>query len=252
MLNPRDLLAKGGISSQTTYEGVVVDNNDPEHLSRVRCQIQGIFDGLETEHLPWAIPNQQHTSGMTSSSGSFSVPKVGSRVGIMFESGSVYHPKYTAINPTKKFILEEALHNYPDRVVDLKDNGFLLIVDTRTNEMFLRNTGDCHIFVVGNANIQVNGTLNHRVKGDYNLHVDGDMSTKVAGNVKETVGGNLHVGAGGSAIVKSGGNMDLGASDLNLRAGHIGLNDAGACPDPEQAKDVQMPAWPGIRAPLPE
>ena len=38
------------------YRGVVVDNADSSKYGRVKVNVFGVFDGIATEHIPWAKP----------------------------------------------------------------------------------------------------------------------------------------------------------------------------------------------------
>lgn len=58
MLNVTSDMKQGqGLNKDRTYVGVVVDNNDPERLCRVKVQIAQVFDGISTDLLPWALPS---------------------------------------------------------------------------------------------------------------------------------------------------------------------------------------------------
>lgn len=252
MLSTRDMMNAPGLDPKRKYEGTVVDNNDPDHLARVRVSIKGVTDGIPNDKLPWVIPDFTAAAGSTANSGQFRVPKKGSSIGVKFQNGNPHYPSYSGLNITKKTMLPEALHNYPDRIVDLHPNGYILIVDTKSNEVFVRNPGDCHIFIQGKANITVVGDMNHKVSGNYNLEVGANLAMKIGGNVVMSAGGSLGLKGGSSATLTSGGPTEVGGGDLNLRGAHVGLNDPGAMPEVTDPPAIAAAAWPAVRGSTPK
>jgi hypothetical protein len=56
LVNITKHLKSQGLSPLTSYEGVVIDNNDPEKLCRLRIRVKRLLDGIPDNCLPWAIP----------------------------------------------------------------------------------------------------------------------------------------------------------------------------------------------------
>lgn len=85
---------------KTTYNGnyrsVVVDNDDPLKLGRIKVRVYGVMQSsnIPTASLPWAVPMMPISSGAASQSGSFYVPIVGSEVYVFFEEGNYMSPVY--------------------------------------------------------------------------------------------------------------------------------------------------------------
>lgn len=71
------------------YEGVVVDNADPELRGRVTVRIPGL---VEPES-GWADPVGSAGGGITAQ-GFFFPPKVGANIVVWFKHGDVDHPRY--------------------------------------------------------------------------------------------------------------------------------------------------------------
>lgn len=219
------------------YEAEVVDNNDPRKLGRVRARIAGIFDGIPDDHLPWAIPQFNHVDGAynpggdaVDRSGSFFVPKVKHKVGLRFPTSDPHRCVWGAYTVDDQVSLPEAAKNYPDRAVLKFSNGTYLIVDTKTNEIFINNPGDvditilgdCNQYIVGNQQLVVSdskglipsyllnapdtvldrlspkparqipftGLLGPRPAGNQHTHVTGDQTLLVGGNRKTIINGN--------------------------------------------------------------
>lgn len=77
-----------------SWLGEVIKIDDPQKIGRIKVRVFGKFDDLIDEHIPWAYPSTNSTSGSNSGGGFFSVPKLGSIVSITFDNGNIYHPEY--------------------------------------------------------------------------------------------------------------------------------------------------------------
>ena len=75
--------------------GVVVNNDDPKKIGRVRVRIYSIHgddkSGMKDDDLPWAFPCFFNTGY---NSGTFIVPEVGATVFLLFENGESSKPIY--------------------------------------------------------------------------------------------------------------------------------------------------------------
>lgn len=72
-----------GYRFEGIWRGVVVDNNDPLRLARVKVRVYPIMDAISDEDLPWAeacFP------------GIIMVPQVGNWVWVTFQEGDVHRP----------------------------------------------------------------------------------------------------------------------------------------------------------------
>lgn len=274
MLNPAQDLAQGqGLDKTKKYKGTVVNNNDPRQLARIQVRVDTIFDGISDEHLPWAIPAFEHCDGATANSGFVGIPKNGSRVSIKFQGGSPLHPEWSGYTVDETNLLHEAKHNYPDRVVALYDNTCLLIIDTKSKEIFLRNPGDYHFFIEGNVFIQVKGNVTERIKGNYTKIVDGNTTVltkgwekrQTLGHYTNSIGGYRRISTKGDKVETVGGrgtyhvdgNDGYFVKGNSVRTGaRIDDNPgSGPSPKPDEPSDIATPAfpvWPGVRGNLPE
>ena len=81
-----------------TYLGKVEDINDPLYEGRCRVRVFSLFDDIDTEDLPWAVPTGKPMFfGQDAKAGSISIPKVGAIVRVKFADGDVYSPEYSQI-----------------------------------------------------------------------------------------------------------------------------------------------------------
>ena len=76
------------------YVGRVVDIEDPLNLGRIRVEVFGFFDGLDSALIPWATNGNSTSGGSNTGSGTFSIPKIGSLVNVQFDNGNIYNPTY--------------------------------------------------------------------------------------------------------------------------------------------------------------
>lgn len=72
----------------STYIGVIEDNNDPKRLGRVKARVINIFEDIPTEDIPWASPFKDLNGN------EYNVPDIGKIVTIIFDQGNPYRPEY--------------------------------------------------------------------------------------------------------------------------------------------------------------
>jgi len=101
--------------------GVIVDNNDPTFSGRARIRVFGIFNELETEHIPWATPINSTIFG-GGGAGSISIPKIGQFVRIQFNNGDIYAPEYTSIQNIDSELINKIKEDYIGTHVILYDS----------------------------------------------------------------------------------------------------------------------------------
>lgn len=239
-INATKYLSRQGLDSNMMYRATVVKNDDPRFLGRIKARIEGVFDGIPDNDLPWAIPLYSHCDGSKaggwnsntaeSGSGTFHVPKVNHVISIRFPNADPHKPIWLPYTLDEKGILGETKVNYPDRAVFRFSNGTYMIIDTRTNEVFLNNPGDVNLTVLGDVNeyvignkqqiihsdkgqipgyltgmpgsilgalsprptkkIPFKGLLGDSGKGNLHTHVKGNLTTLVEGNRMTVIKGN--------------------------------------------------------------
>jgi len=148
------------------YRSKVLDNNDPEKLGRIRCEIYPILigkataqnltdvEGIDTEQLPWAVPAMSLSSGAGDGCGSFAVPDVGAFVFVFFEEGDINQPVYFAEAQTKTHGLPASrITSYPNRKVIETSSGIKIIIDNATGQVIITGSGDV---VIQGANVRLN------------------------------------------------------------------------------------------------
>lgn len=92
----------------STYLGKVEDIDDPLYEGRCRIRVFSIFDDLEIEDLPWAVPATKSLFfGQDARAGSISIPKIGAIVKVRFANGDIYAPEYVQIQEIGEDIKDE-------------------------------------------------------------------------------------------------------------------------------------------------
>lgn len=255
ILNGTKLLRKQGLDAVTVYDATVINNNDPRKLGRVRARIDVLWDAIPDDALPWAIPTHFPADGDSPKSGTVMIPKVGSKIGLRFpRDGDPHHPMYCGRQITDDTVLPESKVNYPDRAVFKFANGTSMIVDTRTNELFVTNGGPLYLTMLGGIHLTTVGNMNMSVinsKGDIPGHIannpglmdnivpqasmiphagpmngnQGNMHHEVKGNLSMKVGGNRITEITGTDTLRVGQSADYNCgSKWVMKAGKISLN----------------------------
>lgn len=124
------------------FPGEVVDINDPQKKGRVKVKVSSVYDKLETEDIPWAMPLK------TPNGKSFTRPELGQVVDVRFEKGDHYRPIYSYaehynINLQKKLDeLSEAEYDkfsaiHFDDIVQIYKDDSKLLLDYAFNQLIL-------------------------------------------------------------------------------------------------------------------
>jgi len=104
------------------YCGVVEDISDTKRKGRIKVRVQGIFDDIPLEDIPWASPYQ------TLSGKAHGTPAVGKLVNIVFLTNNLYDPYYI-YSENYNINLQNKLEEYPQ---DAYERFISLIFDHKT------------------------------------------------------------------------------------------------------------------------
>jgi hypothetical protein len=160
-------IKKSKIDSYTGfYRGKVLENSDSSQLGRLKVEVYGVLDGLESQDLPWAVPAMPVLTGAGSGCGHFSVPAVGSYVWCFFEGADLYQPVYFAEAPDGVHGLPaERTTNYPNRRVLKTSSGITIILDDTSELVRVDHPSGSFISIDSNGDIIIEGSGNTTIKG---------------------------------------------------------------------------------------
>jgi hypothetical protein len=100
----------------TTWVGEVVNVKDSNFDNRIKVRVNGKFDLFADDDIPWSISDIQQSAGSSSGAGNYDVPKKGSKVGIKFDNGNIYQPRY--------FKLQHVSQELKDDVISVSDTPY--------------------------------------------------------------------------------------------------------------------------------
>ena len=76
------------VEANKTYVGVVEDNQDPEKMGRVKVRVMDVFDEIDVEDIPWAMPWKDLNGNQ------FNTPEKGKVVMVVFDQGNPDSPEF--------------------------------------------------------------------------------------------------------------------------------------------------------------
>lgn len=200
-----------------THRAVVTDNNDPEHLGRVRVQFHWQQKQNKNLKSPWLRITQPHSGG---NKGFYFIPEVGEEVMIAFEGGnaerpyvvgSLYHgeasPDENHYNEDNNIKAIRTRNGHTIEIHDDGDGGYIRIYDNQKDNYILTfSTDEKLIKLESTGNIELYAT------NDIIMHADNDMKIEVGNNRTLDVVGDerISIGKNQSVTVNEDKNEDVG------------------------------------------
>jgi hypothetical protein len=205
--------------------GVVVDNEDPLGINRIKVTVPNMFSG-DPQDLPWIGPLPHSPFGIGSGYGVYGSPAIGSEVAIKLQNNDAHYgilegSLLTVKNANPKFKSPKRWgFKDPDGnelFVDMENHAWEFTTHTGT---FIKHDAE------GNLNIHVTQDEVRHVTRDQTTTVDrnvkltvgGNMVVEVTGDMQATVSGNAAVNVSGSTDLTSGGDTSVTASNANVDA----------------------------------
>lgn len=175
--------------------GVVIDNNDPLKIGRVKATVEGMYT---KESAQWIRRMSNNFLGAGKGCEFFAVPEVGSKIWLEFPFGDDSFPYYTDENPFGKFAKTGAFkENYPYEWGWAVGENFLFKMDTDKGTFLLKN-GKSYVSgnidgqtVVYGEDVVVQGTKSVLVQSNDTVTVRGDNINVRGGKVN--IGGSTTV-----------------------------------------------------------
>lgn len=190
-------------------EGVVVDNNDPEGIDRVKATIPGIYSTAEDS--PWIGPVKKSPFGSGSGWGTFGPPAVGSTLIVELQDGDPHYPVYHGVLLKSSHKTSDQKSKFHKDAWGFEDPDHnRLVVDLAAHTTSFTSSSGVKFEISASGDLTVT-TPEHTV-----VNVGGNLSAQVTGNASLTVGGNASATVSGSTSLTSGGEVSIKGSKINL------------------------------------
>ena len=173
MINVKELLMERGIESlgrfYSIYRGMVMDNDDPNHMNSLQVAIPEIQGGI----IVWALPFGQH--GGLKTGFKYLAPEIGDTVYVMFEYGNPSKPLWTYHGFGLEQIPEEL--DGPNKMGIITPNGNMVILD--------ETSGELNIFTEGNITIKSNTVIKFQNGSNDGLININELTNKLNQTISE-------------------------------------------------------------------
>ena len=187
LINLSEIIDKSSILSKP-YRGIVMDNNDPLKLGRVKIRIEGLIDGA-TEYLPWCYPFNTSFIGGNSSSGVFAVPEVNSIMVVEFPYDDIYSPFYVGYWESSNTHTTAMDGDYPNSY-GLKDSvGNKIIINKTSQTLEVTHSSGTVIKITQNGDIELTATGTIKLNGE-----TGRVLTTASDPIVDNITGAPHQG----------------------------------------------------------
>lgn len=179
------------------YDGVVIDNADPQLVGRVRVMIPGLIE----PYSGWALPVGAPGSG-SDAYGLWCIPKIGSNVAVLFKEGDIDRPRYLAgpwgapnDSPASPTFVRDLSPSEAVQMVGLQTKAWEIILDDRaaSERLVLRNRAfpDNTITIDGLAQaVEISGTVAVQIKSTGIVNIDA-LQVTINGRIVLPTGGPI-------------------------------------------------------------
>lgn len=166
------------------HKGLVVDNNDPRKLGRVKCIIENYFETDNYVKLPWIHPR---LSSSSPSSTSLTPPEIGTELWVEFPFKNPYHGIYKGYwyDENNGIANENNLSNilfgedYPNTYGFQDSTGNYLKVNKLKETFDIEHSSGDHLHVDKNGNTLITGVKNIVINNAENIEIINKKNLKV-------------------------------------------------------------------------
>ena len=194
------------------YRGFVVDNDDPEHLGRVRVTVPSVLGETVSG---WALPCLPF--GGLGDQGMFMVPEIDSAVWVEFEEGNLDRPIWVGVYWRSGDVPSEAAVSPPTtRVIKTPSGHVLAFDDAQGGEQIrLQHPSDAEVVVDENGSIALTDASGAR------LNLDASSNTVI---VEDSNGNRLTMDASGTVVTDVNGNsVEMAAAGITVKGQTISI-----------------------------
>ena len=182
------------------FRGVVVDNDDPLRLGRVKVIIEGLIEG-SVENLPWISQRSAALLGGQPTKGTFFAPSVDSELEIHFPFNDIYAGFYVGFWQTPETHNPAFDDGYPDKY-EFIDGGFAVSYDGNKKEFIIQHPEGAIITIKPDGSIEATTDGKVKIAGKSGTEIgDGSSVTKINGSKVLLADGGPPVARHGDLVV---------------------------------------------------
>ena len=175
--------------------GIVVTNNDPAKLMRVKIRAHSIHRNVDDESLPWAIPYFNiNPQGVGSGMSGVSVPGIGTKILFFFQDDSIMNPVYVGGFMTGNLAIEELNEDYPHSYGYIDRSGNLFFTNTEKDHIIINHVSGTSIKIDGAGRMSI-AVADTKIGPNATTFNERGLSIDVIGNADISVEGNVFITA---------------------------------------------------------
>ena len=217
-----------------TQSAIVTDNNDPQHLGRVRVRFHWM---KPSEKTPWIRVTSPHGGG---DKGMYFIPELGEEAIICFEGNSAVKPFVNGMVYHGK--AKTSFANAGNDVKALQTrSGNKMVMNDKDGSVYMSDKGGANSMMDGAGNITTNANVNSTLNAgnQSSINVGGKEGAPPQAFLTMDAGGNIVIDGKTSITIKVGGNVitidakgitttaAIGDITTSADAGKLSLNSTG-------------------------
>jgi hypothetical protein len=182
------------------YKGVVVDNDDPLKLGRVKVTIEGLLEGSK-DKLPWIAQRSSTMLGGQKEKGTFFAPSLNSELEIIFPLNDIYSGFYVGFWQTPNTHNAAFDDGYPDKY-GFVDDGFKVTYDNNAKELVIEHPEGSRITIKPDGSVEISTDAMVKVSGKGGTEIgDSSSITKINGSKVLLADGGPPIARHGDKVV---------------------------------------------------
>lgn len=203
------------------YQGEVVDNKDPQKLSRLKLRIPSVLGGQITD---WALPCLPYVDDPHK--GMFIIPEVDAQIWVEFEEGNIRSPIW--VGTSRPLLSDSPGGACKDNLSkccqfiqceDILGKEFIRLYHPTNSEMVLEPNGSISLKDASGAVLTMNAETNEIIVEDSNNNI---LTMNSSGSKVEDSNGNV--------IEMSAVGVTVEAPKITIKGSEVHLGDTGGEP----------------------